>query len=376
MRSLLISTTFCAAMLVGAPAARAAVAWVGDFETADLSQWSFVAHGEYAYPQMELVAQGQFACRIELHNDAVWPNGLKRVELQHLPENGRTAEGATTFFAWSFYLPEALPEGTDQAIGYWESNNSYQQVMAFNVQGDDIVFATRRPSNVVQWQAYDVVTPGQWHRIAMRVTWSTNGGQGSVDVWFDGEQVVEQAGAQTLADNNGHFVQLGLLRDAIEFADVPVIILDDAVEGDSIEDVRPGDLPGQAGEDGGSSEEGGVGTGGPAGDDTGGGDGGLDTSGGGGGGLDEGTTAEPEPDDGETGGGGSTGVATNFSATGGDDAGASEDDSEGCQCRSSGSGWAGLWGLVPLLVLGVRRQVLRRSTSLQLLEPATRLPRP
>lgn len=343
-------------MLVGASEARAAVAWVGDFETGNLSQWNFVAHGEYAFPQMEVVAEGLYGCRIELHNDAVWPNGLKRVELQHLPDNGRTAEGATTFFAWSFYLPQTLPEGSNQAIGYWESNNSYQQVMAFNVQGDDIVFATRRPSNVVQWQANDVVTPGQWHRIAMRVAWSTNAGQGSVDVWFDGEQVVEQAVAQTLADNNGHFVQVGLLRDAIEFADVPVIILDDAVEGDSLEDVRPNDLPGQGGEDSGSSDGGGEGTAGPDGDDTS-GDGGLDTSGGGGG-LEDGTTAAPGTDGGET-GGSSIGV-TGFSGTG-DDAGASGDDEDGCACRSTTrAGWAGLWGLVPGLVLGVRRRMSRR----------------
>ncbi len=151
MRSILISTVFGTAVLAGAPAADAAVPWVGDFETGDLSQWTFVAHGEYATPQMELVAQGELACRIELHNDAVWPNGLKRVELQHRPQDARTAEGATTYFAWSFYLPEALPEEYDHAIGYWESNITYQQVMAFNVRGQDIIFATRRPMNVQHW---------------------------------------------------------------------------------------------------------------------------------------------------------------------------------------------------------------------------------
>lgn len=362
-----IAAVTAAVALAIAPAAEAAEVWVGGFETGDLSQWSFVAHGEYAVVQSELVGEGRFAARVELHNDAVWPNGLKRVELQHLPEAYRTAEGATTFFAWSFYLPEALPEQYDQAIGYWETNGSYTQSMAFNVQGDDIVFATRRPSNVQQWQADDVVTPGVWHRIAMGVTWST--GQGSVDVWFDGVQVVDGAEAQTKPDGNPLFVQIGLLRDAIEFADTPVIVLDDAVEGDSLEDVRPSDIPGVDGDDGGSSSGGGDdGTGSAGGDDSGGagGGGGAD-----GGGLDD-------SGDGNDSGGDAPGVSTTTGlgtasddggpslppgfGTAGDDAGANGDRELGCQCTSRGSRGAGtLWGLVVLALLSVRRRLLRRG---------------
>jgi hypothetical protein len=88
-------------------------------------------------------AEGRNAARIELHNDAEWPNGLKRVELQHQPDDARTAEGATTFFAWSFYLPETLPEDPSQTIGYWETAQSYQQMMAFDVAGESITFSTR-----------------------------------------------------------------------------------------------------------------------------------------------------------------------------------------------------------------------------------------
>lgn len=361
-----IAAMTAAVALAIAPVAQAAEVWVGGFETGDLSQWSFVAHGEYVDIESELVGEGRLAARVELHNDAVWPNGLKRVELQHLPEAQRTAEGATTYFAWSFYLPEALPEQYDQAIGYWETNNSFQQSMAFNVQGDDIVFATRRPSNVQQWQASDVVTPGVWHRIAMGVTWST--GQGSVDVWFDGVQVVDDAQAQTKPDGNPLFVQIGLLRDAYEFADTPVIVLDDAVEGDSLEDVRPSDIPSVDGDDGGSSSGGDddEGTAGAGGDETGGageggGGDGLDTSGGevddSGGDLPgDGTTTAPGAGTGTEG----PSLPPGFGGTG-DDAGA-DDDGSGCQCTSRGSGRAGtLWGLMLLALLGVRRRQLRRG---------------
>lgn len=355
-RGFLIGSSLAACLSLGAAPAQAAVVWVGDFETNDLSQWTYVVNGQvngvpYAVPQLETVAEGMYAVQIELHNDAVWPNGLKRVELQHRPDAARTAEGATTFFAWSFYLPQTLPEDPSQQIGYWESNNSYQQMMAFRLRGEQLTFLTRRPMTVEQWQA-DVVTPAQWHRVAMSVTWSTSAAQGSVSVWFDGEQVVDEVSVQTLADNNPHFIQVGLLRDAIEFGDVPVIILDDAVEGDSLEDVRPDDLPGVGGEDSGSSDGGADSTD----------DGGMaDTTAGEGEG--EGTTGGGEPatsDPGPVTNGGTedTGAATDDSATGGSGAEADGSD-EGCSCRSGASGGgagSSSWGLLALGLLGLRRR--------------------
>ncbi len=254
-----------------APAvASAAPAWMGDFETGDLSQWGFLLNptingNDYITVEQDEVAQGQFTARIELHNDAAWSNGLKRVEMQHRPQDARTAEGATTFFAWSVFLPEALAADPSQQIGYWESNNTFQQVMSFEAVGTNLSFATRRPQNVVHWQGADVLTPGEWHRIAMSVTWSTDPGQGLVNVWFDGEQVVTDGAAQTLADSNPHFVQVGLLRGAVEFDDVPTILLDHALEGDSLEDVEFDVLPGVGGEgtdtDPGSDSSGGETTG-------------------------------------------------------------------------------------------------------------------
>jgi MYXO-CTERM domain-containing protein len=355
-----IAAVASVATLATATTAAAAVAWVGGFETGDLSQWTFVAHGEYIDVQSELVGEGEYAAHVELHNDAVWPNGLQRVELQHLPDAARTSDGETTWFAWSFYLPEALPEEPYHAIGYWESNNTWMQTMAFIVRGDDIEFVTRHPSHVSQWQADDVVTPGVWHRIAMRITWSLD--EGSVDVWYDGEQVVDGAEARTLSDGNPHFVQIGLFREPAELDVVPVIVLDDAVEGDAFEDVRPADVPSTGGEDGGSSsDDGGESTAGPGVDDTGGSGGevgGLDTSGGGVG--DGATTGATGDDDGGPASGSSTGDALPPGYGSEGSAGASEDGA-GCQCRSDGSGRLGAaWGLVAMLVLGMRRRLVHR----------------
>lgn len=346
---------FIAVPLAAPAVAQAAPVWVGDFETGDLSQWSYLLNSEvdgmtYSQADTQFVAEGTYAGRIELHNEAVWGNGLKRVELQHAPAPGRTAEGQTTYFAWSFYLPEALPTDPGQQIGYWESNQSYQQMMAFDVAGERITFSTRRPDNVVQWEQDGAATPGQWHRIAMGIAWSTSVDNGRVDVWFDGEQVVSGAAAQTLADGNDHFTQVGLLRGQIEFADVPVIYIDDAVEGDSLEDVHPELDPG-----GGTSSTGS--DGGGSGDVTGSEGGGVDSSGGGPGPTTIGTTdpdattASPTSSGVDTGTGGGSGSSSGLPAD--------DDDAGGCGC-SGATPARGAWAWLGLAVLlGARR---RRAT--------------
>lgn len=238
------STLLTLTVSLSSSQALAQVIWTGDFETENLSQYQSklnetVDGKRYIQIVEDPVVQGRFAAKVELHDDARWSNGLRRVELQHRPADERTAEGATTFFAWSFYIPTTFPADPSQQIGYWESRSSYRQMMAFEVKGEDLVFVTRQPNNVVQWQGAGVVTPGMWHRIAMSVTWSKDANLGEVNLWFDGAQVVSGGKAKTLNDDNPHFVQFGILRGDRDFDDVPVIILDDAVEGETLADVRP-----------------------------------------------------------------------------------------------------------------------------------------
>jgi len=218
--------------------ASAAPVWVGDLETGDTSQFEGVLNPSFIEIVSAPAAQGTHAARLTLTSDAVWQNGLKRVELNHSPPPERTAEGAELYFAWSLYLEETLSSDMSQEIGYWESKNSYKGAMAFEAQGEHILFTTRNPY-IQQWQADGALTAGTWHRIAMHVLWSTDPAKGVVDVWFDGAQVVTGAVTQTLNDDNWHFVQVGLLRDNVPFSDAPVMLIDDAVEGDTLADVHP-----------------------------------------------------------------------------------------------------------------------------------------
>ena len=312
-----------AALALSLPlAASAEPVWVGDLETNDFSQWDGQLNGQNITITQDPVAQGSYAAQIQLTNDATWPNGLKRVELHHSPSAGRTAEGEELYFAWSFYLPETLPTDPSQQIGYWESDQSYQQLMAFNVRGETIEFITQRPSYTVHWTGDGLVTPGVWHRVAMHIVWSQEQALGRVDVWFDGVQVVTQAPAETLADDNEAFTQIGLLRGAIEFSDAPYIILDDAVEGETLADVRPELSTGEGG--------GGAGVGGG------------------------------EPVGGSAAGGAGSGAAPGEGgslATGGNGGAASGDGGEsgGCDCGTSPAATRGApWGLALVAALALR----------------------
>ncbi len=321
MRQAVTSGVLAACVLVAAPS-MAEVVWVGDFEAGNLDEWSFILNGENISVVGDPISSGSQAARIQLTNDAEWPNGLKRVELNHRPEDARTAEGAQTYFAWSFYLPETLPSDPSQQIAYWESDQSYQQMMAFQVEGERIRFDTRQPQNQNHWDEDGVVTAGQWHRIAMRVFWSKDAAQGEVDVWFDGVQVVTGAQAKTLADDNAHFTQVGLLRGAIEFQDSPVIVVDDAVEGDTLEDVRPDAL----------SEGAGGGGGGPG------------TTSAATTGASQGATTGAGPGTG-------AGATTGAGGAAADD-GSSDDDG----CRTAAGGGAAGWLLAALALLASRRR--------------------
>ena len=314
--------------------AAAQVVWRGDFETGDTSQFDSELNGEvggvrYIVVGTDPVAEGTYAAQISLHDDARWSNGLRRVELHHSPGAARTAEGDELYFAWSFFLPETLPTDPGQTIGYWESNRSYQSLMAFELSGEDLLFTTRRPAYARQWDGAGAATTGEWHRIAMHILWSTDETVGRVDVWFDGEQVVDGAMAATLVDANDAFTQIGLLRGDMDFSDVPVIYLDDAVEGDTLADVRPDDLPGTT-----PPTDGGM----PLGD---GGSGRVD--GGGMPGTDGGAVA---PSDG--------GRAADAGATAADDSGC------GCRVTARPNGGPVAWiGIAVVLALGARRRHAR-----------------
>jgi hypothetical protein len=228
LTALLLAIVFASATTVSAE-----VIWRGDFETGDTKQWKGAPKDGVSVVK-DPVREGKFALRID-GTSAAKKGKLDRIELQHQPKPPGTAEGTERYFGWSVYLPKKLTDA-NHSLGYFETRNSWSQLMAFEVKGEDILFTTRVPYKQ-QWKGKGKMTAGKWHDFALHVLWSRDPEKGYVEVWFDGEKVVPLAKTATLKDENVAFFQIGLFRETSEVPET--IIIDHVIEATTLADVTP-----------------------------------------------------------------------------------------------------------------------------------------
>lgn len=223
-----------ALLILTATTVSAEVIWRGDFETGDTKQWKGAPKTDAVTVVKDPVREGKYALRIDGTNAA--KNGKHdRIEFQHQPKPPGTAEGAERYFGWSVYLPKKLTD-SNHTLGYFETRNSWSQLMAFEVKGEDILFTTRVPY-ARHWAGKGKLTAGRWHDFAVHVLWSRDPEKGFVEMWFDGKKVVPLTKTATLKDENVAFFQIGLFRETSDVAET--IIIDHVTEATTLEDVTP-----------------------------------------------------------------------------------------------------------------------------------------
>jgi hypothetical protein len=212
----------------------AEVIWRGDFETGTTQQWKGAPKSDAIKVVTEPVRAGKYALRIDGSNLARRKD-LDRIELQHQPKPPGTAEGAERYFGWSVYFPKKLVPG-HHAVGYFETRNSWTQLMALEAEGEDVKFTTRVPYKL-HWTGKSKLTPGRWHDFAVHVLWSRDPAKGFVEVWFDGAAVVPRTMTATLRDENVAFFQIGLLRATSAVPET--MFIDHIIEATTLEEVTP-----------------------------------------------------------------------------------------------------------------------------------------
>jgi hypothetical protein len=228
--------------------ASANVVWTATFEKGDSSEWSptgstnplgpdkvrknFEVLGEHVY-------RGKFAGKITVHPDDLFGQYVQdRVDIQH--PSKLTDEGKNMWLSGHYMMPDDAKVRNEFA--FFESNSSFQNVMDFWVEpknggGTTINFGVGFLGVTKLWTGD--FTKGAWHQVAIHVLWSTSPQTGTVDVWFDGQQVITAVKAKTKADGNSLFFQTGLHRkDPANFDDT--IYFDDFVEADSLADAAIG----------------------------------------------------------------------------------------------------------------------------------------
>ena len=221
-------------VLVSAGPVSAEVIWRGDFETGTTEQWRGAPKGDAVKIVTEPVREGKYALRIDGTNAAA-RGKLDRIEFQHQPKEPGTAEGTERYFGWSVFVPKKLTDDY-HSVGYFETRNSWRQLMSFEVKGEDILYTTRVPY-ARHWSGKGKLTPGRWHDFAVGVLWSRDAAKGFVEVWFDGEQVVKRTKTATLLDENPAFFQVGFMRNTSEVPET--IIIDHVIEATTLAEVMP-----------------------------------------------------------------------------------------------------------------------------------------
>jgi hypothetical protein len=233
MKTNLLAAVLATALLSTTPIS-AEVIWRGDFETGDLSQWRGTPKSDSFKIVTEPVRAGRYALRIDGTN-AARRGERDRIEFQHQPVPPGTAEGTERYFGWSVYLPQKFTNDF-HSVGYFETRNSWRQLMSFEVHGEDILYTTRVPY-ARRWAGPGKLTVGRWHDFAVHVLWSRDPAKGFVEVWFDGEQVVPRATTATLLDENVAFFQLGIMRSTIDTPET--IVIDHIIEATTLAEVMP-----------------------------------------------------------------------------------------------------------------------------------------
>jgi hypothetical protein len=216
-------------------AAHASVVWRGDFETADLSQWT---HFEGLASRLTVVPspvrQGKYALRTELRQGDIASNGTRN-EMDWVYQQ---TEGMDLYYAWSTLFPAEYPKVTGfQTFTQWHHNvGGGAPPLHFDVLVDQIVFVRSTGGYQALWSA--PLVRGVWHDFVLHVKWSADASTGFVELWYDGQKVLEKTAGATLIPGTWVYLKQGLYRDN---AIVPVAVLyhDGMTVATTLEDVLP-----------------------------------------------------------------------------------------------------------------------------------------
>lgn len=220
-------------LLFGLPAF-AKVHWRGDFETDDLSQWSAqIVNNDRMQIVDSPVREGKHAVKVTVRpgDNPIHSSG-NRNELVN-PEQQR--EGTDAYFRWSTMWPEDYPSHPQ-----WQVFTQFHQVedccgsppIQFIIRGDEISFTASQQQTLL-WSA--PLVRGKWHDFILRIKFSDNSEQGFVELWYDGEKVVNRYHTSTRANS---YLKQGLYRSN-EITSVATLYHDGMIKGDSLDDVWP-----------------------------------------------------------------------------------------------------------------------------------------
>lgn len=213
-------------------AASAKVLWRGDFETGDISQWTKAQQvsKDRLSVQSTRVIEGKYALRalVKQGDDPINASGHRNelVDVTYQPE------GAERWYRWYTYFDEGYPsERKWQVFTQWHQYEDYgSPPIEFDVYGEEIHLTNW--TNVI-WKA--PLQRGRWLEFVFHVKWSKDPKVGFVELWYDGQKVLEKTYLKT---DSRVYLKQGLYRHA-DIQQDGIVYHDGMIVGETLEDVKP-----------------------------------------------------------------------------------------------------------------------------------------
>ncbi len=226
------SILFLALVLSVPMSASAKVLWKGDFETANILQWSKaqMVSPDRLQVQTTRVKQGKYAVRaLVKQGDDPINSGGNRNELLDVTYQ---PEGAERWYHWYTYFDESYPSAKKwQVFTQWHQYEDFgSPPIEFDVYGEEMHLTNWQ--NVI-WRA--PLVRGKWRSFLFHVKWSKDAKVGFLELWLDGEQVIPKTYLMT---DSRVYLKQGLYRNS-DIAPDGIVFHDGMTVGETRADVEP-----------------------------------------------------------------------------------------------------------------------------------------
>ncbi len=190
----------------------------GDFETGDLSQYQTLDQQTPDRIQVvqSPVRQGNYAVKTTVQPGDLVKNGSRA---EYVITSPMFHEGEERWFHWYTQFPADFRTSPKwHLFTQWHSGD-FGVPIGFNLHGEKMSFRVMGTeydkrsdwSGGYLWEA--PLERGNWMEFILRVKFSANPNVGFVELWKDGQKVVEQTFHQTLYPGGSVYVKQGLYRD-------------------------------------------------------------------------------------------------------------------------------------------------------------------
>lgn len=229
-------------------AANGSVAFEGDFETGDLSQWTFV---ERAYSSRIRAVQGpegrRDSGRFEIRDgDPLVASGQRAEVMWGTSDKPTLREGDDYYFGWSTYFTSDFPSPTDpRNRGHcnflqWKNSGSGAPPISLTCRNDRIQI--NYSGSCDEWRT--PLVRGGWNDFVVRVRFNDNPSIGRVEIWHRAPnessmtKKLDRCSIATLDRNTTSYLKMGYYRRADETR-TGVLFHDRVRVGTSYGDVAP-----------------------------------------------------------------------------------------------------------------------------------------